>query len=460
MTDEQWLKAIAKYATEELPFRTEDDLLVGGASTLAATLGIRAKSEPTRFARLACRFPLSTNPCYFDAVLRGLADADLEPALLAELCEHCHQLSNHPSGRGICWLVGKQAQKVLPEHVIDIIAWYAIEDPNPENELWRVDAGHGQPYYGGEIETHGINTVRGSAAETIAYLIFADGNRLPQLLPTLKRMVDDPSLAVRSCVAKALTATLNYDRDAAVELFLRLCEAEDDLLQTRGIERFLRYGLRTHYQQLVPILKRMLDCDFEKARMAGARLACLTSLDEEAARDLAQRCLSGNEADRIGAAQVFAANLRSARYRAYCEEALRTLFNDPAKKVREEAARCFSHFKDAELAAYTDLVNNFVLSEAFTDNHRNLVHALEKTTAKLPEITCTVCERFLETSGTEAADVRTYAAAESYQVTELLVRTYRQHETEAIQSRCLDLLDRLAQARVLGLENAFIEFER
>ncbi len=460
MTDEQWLNAIARYKVGERPFREDDDFLKGGAQELAAMIGNQAKLDPPRFAKLLCNFPLSTHPVYFDSVLRGIAEGDLDPSILADLCEHCHQLPQRPSGQWVCWLVGKQAKKVLPESVIDIIAWYAIEDPNPENELWRVDAGHGQSYYGGEIETYAINTVRGSAAETIAYLLFADGNRLPQLLPVLRKMVNDPSLAVRSCVAEALTAMLNNDRDTAVELFLQLCETENDLLQTRGIERFLRYGLKTHYQQLLPILERMLDCDFEKARMAGARLACLTSLDDEAARGLAQRCLNGIEADRIGAAQVFAANLRSARYRAYCEGALIALFNDSAKKVREEAARCFSHFKDDELAAYTDLINNFVFSEAFMDNHRNLFHAMEETTAKLPEITCAVCERFLETSGVDAADVRTHAAAESYQVTELLVRTYRQYQNEAVQSRCLDLLDRLAQARVLGMEKAFSDFER
>lgn len=460
MTDEQWLKAIAKHDTKERPFRERDDFLVGGAHQLAGVLESQAKRDPARFAKLACRFPLSTNTCYFDAILRGVADVDLEPTLLTELCEYCHQIPQRPCGRWICWLVGKQAQQALPECVIDIIAWYAVEDSDPKAELWRVDAGGGKLYYNGEIEAHAINTVRGSAAETIASLLFADINRLHQLLPVMKKIVHDPSLAVRSCATEALTAMLNYDRNVAVELFLRLCDAEDDLLQTRGIERFLRYGLRTHYQALVPILERMLNCDFEKARTAGARLACLTSLGEEAARDLAQRCLSGNEADRIGAAQVFAANLRSARYRAYCEASLSTLFNDPAKKVREEAARCFSHFKGAELAGYTDLLNSFVVSEAFTDNHRNLFHALEKTTAKLPEITCQVCERFIETAGGDAADVQTHAAAESYQVTELLVRTYRQHQTEAIQSRCLDLLDRLAQARVIGIEKAFTEFER
>lgn len=460
MTDEQWLKAIAKHDAEHRPFRERDDFLVGGAYQLAGVLESQAKQDPTRFAKLACRFPLSTNTCYFDAVLRGVADAELGPSLLTELCEYSHQIPRRPNGRWICWLIGKQAQQALPEHAIDIIAWYAIEDPDPKDELWRVDAGHGKPYYNGEIEAHAINTVRGSAAETIAHLLFADGSRLAQLLPVLNKIVDDSSLAVRSCVADALTAMLNYDRDVAVELFLRLCNTEDDILQTRSIERFLRYGLRTHYQSLLPILERMLDCGFEEAHMAGARLACLTSLDEVAARDLAQRCLSGNESDRTGAAQVFAANLCTARYRDYCEAALRALFNDPAKKVREEAARCFSHFKDAELASYTGLLNGFVSSEAFTDNHRNLFHALEETTAKLPEITCTVCERFIETAGEDAADVRTHAAAESYQVTELLVRTYRQHQTESIQSRCLDLLDRLAQARVLGMENAFAEFER
>jgi len=376
------------------------------------------------------------------------------------LCEHSHQLPERPCGQWICWLVGKQSRQPLLQQVLDIVAWYATEASDPERELWRIDSGNGQRYYNGEIEHHAINTVRGSAAKTIASLLFEDGGRLARFVTVLKKMVGDPSIAVRSCVVEALTATLRYDRDLAVTLFLRLCETEDELLTTRGIERFLRYGLQTHYEALAPILERMLECDLEAANLAGTRLACLISLNDESAQGLVQRCLNGSETFRIGAAQVFAANLRSAQYRAYCESVLIELFDDPSEKVRAEAAGCFSDFEDQELADYSDIINHFVQSDSFLDHHSRLFYALKKATTRLPEATCAACERFIELAGNSVTDARTHAAADSYQVTELIVRTYQQHQNEMIQARCLDLIDRLAQAKALGLDESVSQFER
>ena len=128
--------------------------------------------------------------------------------------------------------------------------------------------------------------------------------------------------------------------------------------------------------------------------------------------------------------------------------------------MRAEAAKCFRHLKSNELGEYIELVESFVDSKAFADHHRSLFYALKETTAKLPEITCAACEKFLEIASTAVSDMQTHAAGDSYQVAELIVRTYRQIQDKTIQARCLDLIDKLAQLRALGLSNAVAEFER
>ena len=40
--------------------------------------------------------------------------------------------------------------------MLDVVAWYATEDPDPTEELWRKDAGANAPYYGGDPHFHGI----------------------------------------------------------------------------------------------------------------------------------------------------------------------------------------------------------------------------------------------------------------------------------------------------------------
>ena len=182
---------------------------------------------------------------------------------------------------------------------------HATEDPDPDQELWRTDAGSGQPYYGGDILTAGINSTRGRAAETIAALIFRDAERTLIFSQALEKMVEDASIAVRACVASALTAVLNYDRDLAVKLFERLCDTEDVLLGTREVENFVFYAVQTHFDELKLILERMLASGEVDVATAGARQACVASLEVEGARPLAERCLSGTEAQRVGATEVY-----------------------------------------------------------------------------------------------------------------------------------------------------------
>jgi hypothetical protein len=65
------------------------------------------------------------------------------------------------------------------------------------------------------------------------------------------------------------------------------------------------------------------------------------------------------------------------------------------------------HFEGDELGDYISLVEAFVDSPAFSSDEYNLIHALEKTTAKLPnEVTYRVCDRFLEGLRSDEADVR------------------------------------------------------
>lgn len=438
----------------------EDDFWKGGAHELSGVLERRTKEDPERFAHLALRFPDDTHSYYFDAVLRGIAEAGVSTETLLEVCQRCHELLGRPSGRWICDAVEKAADRPLPKELLEIVAWYATEDPDPEQELWRTDAGNGQPYYGGDILTTGINSARGRAGETMAALIFRDADRAPIFSQALERMVEDPSVSVRSCVASTLTAVLNYDWDLAVELFERLCDTEDVLLGTREIENFLFYAAQTHFGQLKPILERMVNSNDVNVAAAGARQACVTSLDVEEAQPLTERCLSGTETQREGAAEVYSVNLKTARYRFVCEDALAQLFADESEKVRSEASKCFYRFDDAQLGQYENLTEVFIQSDAFASEHGRLIHALEQTTAELPEVPILTCERFLDIVGGDAADIRASAARHADDVVQILVRAYNQSRSTEMQARCLNLFDRMAKLGIYGVSRTLDQYER
>lgn len=461
MTDEQWLRAIARYDYDDAGSRFQRSReLIGGADQLSSLLEREVKQEPARFASLIWRFPDKANPCYFDAVLRGIAEVGIDVETAVRVCQRCHQLSQRPCGRSICWLIEKLAELPYPLTALDMIICYALEDPDPKQELWRTETPNGQVYYGGDILSAGINSTRGSALDTIAKLIFADKNRASYFQLPLQQIVRDPSIAVRSCAAEALTSVLNYDRDVAVSLFQQLCATEDALLGTDSIEHFLYYALPTHFQKLVPILERMIMSELPEVVQVGARQACLTSLVMEEARWLAELCLSGTEVHRKAAAEIFVANLRTTRFREFCEQALVQLFHDSSPEVRSQAARCFFRFEGEQLADVISQIQAFVQSPAFTTDCHDLIYALEKTTAKLPDITYIVCEQFINAVGSSAGDIRTRSAADANTISQLLIRVYSQSKDQALRSRCLDLIDRLAQIEAYGLDEALALYER
>lgn len=298
MTDAQWLGAIARYYSEDMS-GSRGGKLVGGATQLANLLEQRTIQEPARFLELALRFPDDTHPAYFVAVLGGVATAGVAAESALRLCQRCHRLPHRPCGREICRLIGRLAAQPLPYEALEIVAWYAAEDPDPQREPWPIDVSPSQVYVRGDLLTDGINSVRGTAAGAIRDLLFEDGSRLPYLLPTLQRLFGDGSVAVRACAASALIAVLYHDRDLAITLFSRLCDSDNTLLSTWDVEQFLFYAVRTHFTPLQPILERMMRSETPATAAAGSRLVCLASLTDPAAQPLAEACLSGSSTVRV-----------------------------------------------------------------------------------------------------------------------------------------------------------------
>ena len=464
MSDDQWLSAIRQYDSEGSGVG-QDGHFIGGAHELSQVLENQVKQEPERFAGLVLEFPDDANPSYFEAVLRGISNANLNLETVVRVCERCHRIEGRPLGREICEPIADLAKDNVPPEALELVAWYATEDPEPQQELWSTQVTpqimpEVEYYYRGDILTNGINTSRGRAAQALARLIESDHQRIAYFQSALEKMVQDPSIAVRSCVAQALIAVLRFDRDLAVELFRKLCNTEDALLRTPFIERFMYFALQTHFKELVPILERMVNSQIPDVASTGARQSCLAALDLPEAAAIADLCMGGSESQRVGAAQVMAANIKVATCRSFCEDALVSMFNDPNEDVRSEAANCFRRFEGDDLGGYEHLIAQFVLSDAFPKNRFPLLIALERTTAKLPEVTLSACERFIEVAGLAAGDISTREAGDADTVIKLTLRTYQQSSDDSIRARSLDLIDKLMEFGAYGIHGALEEIDR
>src|SRR5262249_53310515 len=151
-------------------------------------------------------------------------------------------------------------------------------------------------------------------------------------------------------------------------------------------------ALSRHFEQVRPFVERMLRSTHPDVAQSGARLAALAVLYHPALEPLEAEAFAGSAKQRLGVAQVAAANIGFTECRPWCEPRLTTLFNDEDADVRREAATCFRHLEAAVLDQYADLIQAFCDSKAFRDDSFSILHVLEKSVRRLPGITCNVCE--------------------------------------------------------------------
>ena len=458
MTDDQWLRAIGRYHSEEWGHFLRDEV-TGGARQLSQVLEERAKEEPERFARLSLRFPANANPVYLERTLSALKEAPISSDLELQVCRKAFAESRGPCGQSIADVLGS-IEDPLPDFAVQMLHQLATEHEDPACEAWQEDAGSGKPYYGGDILTNGINTTRGRAADAVRDLIVKDPAYIGRFRPTLHRMIRDRSVAVRSCVAGTLRAVSCHDPALGMLLFQDMNLSEDRLLATHHVCGFIHALLRDGFAELRPIIEHMFRSSEPEVRKAGARFASIAVLMHEDAVDLVEEALRGDAPHRLGVAQVAATNIAVPECRAWCEATLVALFGDDDPEVRREAASCFRKLRDEAVETYGGLIGAFCDSRAFREDAFSILHTLEASLGLLPGMTCEVCEKFLDRFADQARDIRTRRASDTRTVAKLIFRTYQHHQNDEWTSRSLDLIDRLCLDRIYDAGREFEQFDR
>ncbi len=457
MNDEQWLKAIAKHAAGWRDRERGRDFLKGGAEELSRVLENEAKQAPTRFARLGLNLPDTSHPAYFDALLRGVADAAEQPPLevVRALVERCHRLPGRPCGRWIARPLRRYEEDGIPAELLTIIVWYAINDPDPPDDRPPSDRTEG----GLGLLNHGINTVRGGIASDLAALIEARSEYAASVEPAIRRLVTDNVTAVRASAAEVVCALVHTAPATAQSHFLLLITDTDDrLLTTHFVHQYLLSQGTDDFAMLRPVMERMLRSATPEVRKYGAIHMNLAALTREEARDAADPCLESDDDNlRLGAALVFASNLATPEHANRCNDALKQLFNDRAAEIRETAGTAFRRMESTQLGDHVDLAYSFLQSAAFEDNADDLVHALKETTAAVPELVLEACKRTLDAIEAKRGGPLMYQAGDAL---ELLLRAYADGEDRSFKERTLDLVDRALRLDIYGMNKLLADHDR
>jgi hypothetical protein len=109
-----------------------------------------------------------------------------------------------------------------------------------------------------------------------------------------------------------------------------------------------------------------------------------------------------------------------------------------------------------DLGKFLDLVEAFIESPSFDTDVEDLIWALDKTTAKLPDITYKVCRKFIES--TILSNNRNYGI--EMDVSRLILRLYSKNRECSMVEKCLDLIDIMIKNNVYRIEKGLLDYER
>lgn len=468
MSDDQWISAMKKYDGNS------ERSLNGGVIELSRMLRDFASKDQDRFAALVDRMPDTVDPMYFCAILDGLCgrysngskeEKEAEKRkfestaseVFIRVVQRLHSLPNQACGTAIVHCIEQLSSRELPEELLEIVKYYALNSPDPEKDLWKKSEGN---YYGGNPYSYGINCVRGQAAEAVAALIWGDNDRIEQLRPALESFATDPVIAVRTCGLNSFMPLLNFEKDEAVQLFIKACENCVEICATPPFDRFLHYSVQSHYKDLRPLIQFALSSKCEKAIENAARQTILAELSNVDVGDDAKNIRSGSETMRQTAAHVYAYNLENDVIGNRCADYLEEFFEDESEEVRKQVSTAFSRMEGIRLLELESFVGRFIESSCFENETDRLLRSLEKSNVELPNIICRAAERVLEFVDEEGRSVAYRGALTASSISKLVVRQYEQTTDSETKSRCLDLIDRMERVGYLGIGDELSKLDR
>ncbi|BCW48108.1 hypothetical protein StoSoilB13_04500 [Arthrobacter sp. StoSoilB13] len=457
MSDKHWLRAMAKYDNDR-----DLGTSVGGAHELSQVLKNRTTENPQRFASLAIQMTPTINAAYPSSILWGFGEATIPPnaqPAVFDAIRHIMSLGLTECDRWLGWSVRRVLDEA-PLDVVDLIRKRAQYAPDPEDDT-PVVTGQNKKPRGRDLRQIGINTARGSLAQELGDLLVHDvhGERTALIKPYMLHLASDPALSVRSCVAHTIAACLRHARPTAYQAFERLIAADDTILAADLVGNLMMYIGNVDPKRIDPVIDRMLKSTDGEVRQAGGSMAAFAALQWERPQ-LMQRALAGDNATRAGAALVCSSRLDRAADSELVLATLSQLMHDDADDVRKEVGALAGHLRGQALRPFHGFLSDLIASPTYAHATPQLLIALQEAPDEVDDLVDLAAHRFLDVYGSDVADIRTGAAGDAHYIADLVVRGLAQAPDKKRISALLDILDRLVELGVYGVDQAIEHAER
>lgn len=458
MSNAQWLRAMAKYNNDDHDIGSE----VGGARELAQQLQARTAEDPARFAGLAMQFTPETNPAYSSAILCGFGQASDQKEIRHAVFDAVRHIMSLGLDECDLWL-GQMIHTFHDEVPLDIVNMLldrALHAPDPvDDSSFFFQKNNNQ--LGPNLFQHGINTTRGSLAQSLGVLLShdPDGMRTNLVAPHLIELASDPVLSVRTCVADTIAACLRHARQTAYEAFRHLIKADDLLLASDRVKRLMIFIGNSDPKVVDPIIIRMLDSADCEVQTAGGYMAGFAAL-EWGCPVLMERALSYNAAVRCGVAKVCATRVNRSADSELVVSTLNQLMHDDDDEVRKQISSLARSLRGESLRPYAQLLTNLIASPSYAHTAPQLLITLQEAPDKVDDLIDLASDRFLSVHGEDVTDLPIDASLEANYILDLAVRGLTQTRNKKRITALLNILDRLLELGAYGVNRAIDEVAR
>ncbi|MFI6651735.1 hypothetical protein ACIBI8_29535 [Streptomyces sp. NPDC050529] len=460
MTDEQWLRAIAKHSTDKTDWST----FTGGARELSNVMRQEAECDPERFSTLALHFDINTNPTYGTALLLalGAAEALEDGTPVFDAIRHISSLGHDDNTLWVGHAL-RHYYKSVPLDLVETVVDYAVRSGSPGRRSLDSSPSNDDKTIGHDIYSVGINSVRGAAAETLGDLLVydIDGSRTALALPILNQLAGDTSTPVRSCVAHLIHASMRHAQQQALSAFSILIETDDDnLFTTHTIYKLIAYIGSKDPEAIRPVIARMLQSQVAEVRRVAGQLAALAAV-EWGISDLLDFILSnGDVPQREGAARLCAHRLADTEDTIATRRAFEVLMEDSDEAVQKAVGEAAAALRGLPLRPLKLPLTRLIASASFSASLPQLFITLEHAPDRVDDLVLACSQRFIEVKGADSADMTTGAAGDARYVGELLIRAYAQSTARTKRAKVLDLIDQLLEVGAFGVADLVEKSER
>mgnify|MGYP001809711771 CR=1 FL=1 len=363
MTDEQWLKAIKEYNTEE-----GKEFLKGGARELSRVLEKVVQNAPSRFLNLAYQLDKEkTNYNYFSAILDGLRSSKNMLQEKIDLIKYCYELNRDVLARHILDLlhsVIEHPEFTFSGELLEILTWFGTDHEDPR----RADIDN-------DIDFTAINCVRGKVSEVIRDLLNKDYTLLDNLLPIIQELITD-TISVRAITALTLLPIYDKNKIFAYELFEQLVDTDEKILTSHYVQEFLN---RTRFLETYDFQNRIFsgrEYFIPEVQEYVAIVYCVYAVLDIKHKEQAEFCVNSDNVNyRIGSAKALSFMLQQEEHFAntFARESLLKLLNDNEDKVQESADDFINRKSVKLLLEDSSLFNQYMDTKSFEQSSKTSI---------------------------------------------------------------------------------------